>query len=60
MKKVVLLLAVLNISCSWFKYYDRSQECEELLQRSKAQLETAIQLIDSLEARTKELENAQP
>lgn len=34
--------------CSWFKYYDRWEECDGLLERSKVQLEVAEYLIDSL------------
>lgn len=61
-KKILFMISFIFIlsGCSWFKYYDRSQQCDELLERSKIQLEQANHLIDSLYTRTLELENANP
>ena len=57
-KIAILIVIVIFNGCSWFKYYDRSQECEELLERSEQQIKTAVHLIDSLQTRIEVLENA--
>ena len=49
MYKIILTFILLFLmSCSSFRYYDRLQECNALLDRSKIQMQDAIVIIDSL------------
>jgi len=45
---IILITAFLLIGCSSFRYYDRLQECDKLLDRSKIQIQQAVVIIDSL------------
>ena len=57
MKLTLIILTALILSgCSYFRYYDRYTECNELLERSEIQIEQAIVLLDSLVAVTDSLE----
>jgi len=49
MYKITLTLIILFfMGCSSLRYYDRLQECNALLDRSKIQMQDAIIIIDSL------------
>ena len=50
---MAVFIAALFSGCSWFKYYDRWEECSDKLDKSKYQLIDAEYLIDSLVVKTK-------
>ena len=57
MKRIILLIiALILVSCSTVNYRQKAEECSKLLDESKEINTWALHYLDSLEQRTKQLE----